>query len=178
VRTVDQYAEEYLRLGLLEFRREYGRPVIIGLGIVGELEDRTRGRTGTLKMSPVSGSLPAQALVGRVWLVTKGPNGPKSPAIQGGRAANNDLVIPEFTISNYHFQFRYDVTRLVLLDLGSTNGTTVDGVRLTPGERSPITSGAKVVFGRYQFEFRTGPEFVQLVEELAGGPSQAPVDLR
>jgi pSer/pThr/pTyr-binding forkhead associated (FHA) protein len=168
VRTIEQYANEYGRLGLLEFRREYGRPVLIGLGIVGELKDKSRGRSGTLKMQPISEALPAQSLVGRVWLVTKGPYGPRGPALTGGRDSSNDIVIPEFTISNQHFQFRYDITRLVLSDLGSTNGTFLNGERIEPGRRVPVANGARLVFGRYQFEFMTGPVFVKTVAQIAG----------
>jgi len=168
VRSIEQYANEYARLGLLEFRREHGRPALIGIGIVGELQERSRGRSGTLRMQPVREALPAESLVGRIWLVTKGPYGPRGPAIQGGRDSSNDLVIPEFTISNEHFQFRYDISRLVLSDLGSTNGTFVNGERIEPGRRVPVATGARIIFGRYQFEFMSGPVFVNAVAQIAG----------
>jgi hypothetical protein len=173
---MEQYANEYSRLGLLEFRREFGRPVLIGMGIVGELKDRNRGRGGTLRMEPVPASMPAQSLVGRVWLITKSAYGPKGPAIQGGRAAGNDIVIPEFTISNQHFALRYDVTRLVIQDLGSTNGSYVNGQKIDTGRRVPLANGARLVFGRYQFEFMTGPDFVKTIAEMAGEPAFDLVD--
>ena len=178
MRTIEQYADEFARLGLLEFRREHGRPVLIGLGIVGELRDNSRGRTGTLRMQPVASPVPAQSLVGRIWLVTKGPNGPLNPAISGGRASSNDIVIPEFTISNHHFHFRYEATRLVLIDLGSTNGSFVNGERIEPDRRVPIANGAKLVFGRYQFEFMTAQAFVASVAEIAGQPIGSPIEVR
>ena len=178
MRTIEQYAAQYVRLGPLEFRREFGRPVLIGMGIVAELKDRSRGRTGTLRMQAVSTAVPSQSLVGRVWLVTKGDNGPKGPAIQGGRASNNDIVVPEFTISNTHFQMRYEATRLVVIDMGSTNGTYVNGERIEPGTRVPLVAGANLVFGRYQFEFLPAQAFVKMVADLTGQPEDAPVEVR
>jgi hypothetical protein len=179
VRTIEQYAEEYARLGLLEFRREHGRPALIGMGIVGELRDNSRGRSGTLRMQPAaSGPVPAQSLVGRIWQITKGANGPRAPAISGGRASSNDIVLPEFTISNHHFHFRYEATRLVLIDLGSTNGSYVNGQRLEPEVRVAVANGAKLVFGRYQFEFMTAQAFVSAVADVAGIPEGAPVEVR
>jgi pSer/pThr/pTyr-binding forkhead associated (FHA) protein len=142
---------------------------------MGELRDDRRGRTGTLRMQPASSALPSQSLVGRIWLVTKGQNGPRGSQISGGRASSNDIVLPEFTISNHHFHFRYDANRLVLIDLGSTNGTYVNGDRIEPEKRVPIANGAKIVFGRYQFEFMTAQAFVASVAEIAGPAPSAEV---
>ena len=168
MRTIEQYADEYERVGPLEFRREHGRPVLIGAGIVGELRDTSRGRSGTLRMHLISDPVSARSLIGRIWAVTKGQNGPRGPAITGGRASSNDIVLPDFTISNHHFHFRYEATRLVLIDLGSTNGTYVNGQRIEPERRVPIQHGASVVFGRYQFEFMTAQGFLENVADIAG----------
>jgi hypothetical protein len=165
VRSIEQYVRFHEKLGAREFQREYGRPALIGVGMVGELSEH-RGRTGTLKMAPVTGTLPAKSLVGRVWLITKGPGGPPGPAVTGGRAASNDLVIPEYTVSNHHFHFRYDAMRILLSDLGSLNGTFVDDRKLAPNEKAPLRDGARVVFGRYQFEFMTASTFLRTVSDL------------
>jgi hypothetical protein len=178
VRTIEQYADEYVKVGPLEFRREHGRPALVGVGIVGELQDKNRGRSGTLRMNVMSGTVPAQSLVGRIWAVTKGSNGPRGPAISGGRASSNDIVLPDFTISNHHFHFRYEAMRLIVIDLGSTNGTYVNGARIEPEQRVPVPNGARLVFGRYQFEFLTAQGFVSTVSEVAGMPSAPPVVVR
>jgi len=182
---MEQYADQYARMGLLEFRREHGRPVLIGLGIIGELRDDNRGPTGTLRMQAASGPVEAQSLVGRIWPVTKGQNGPRGPAITGGRASSNDIVLPEFTISNHHFHFRFEAMRFVVIDLGSTNGTFLNGERIEAGRRVPVTSGARLIFGRYQFEFMPAQDFVRNVAAIAGDSidqggveSRAPGSLR
>jgi hypothetical protein len=178
VRTIEQYADEYERVGPLEFRREHGRPALVGAGIVGELRDNSRGRTGTLRMHALSGPVSAQSLIGRIWPVTKGQNGPRGPAISGGRASSNDIVLPDFTISNHHFHFRYEAMRLVLIDLGSTNGTFVNGDRLVPEQRVPVPNGARLVFGRYQFEFMTSQGFMETVAQVAGMPARPSLPYR
>jgi pSer/pThr/pTyr-binding forkhead associated (FHA) protein len=170
VRTLEQYANEYTKIGGQTFRVEHTKPMLIGLGIVGELQDKGRGRTGTVRMNPAAGNLPAPSLIGRVWAVSKSENGPRSAAIVGGRASNNDIVIPDFTISNQHFNFRYEANRVLLIDCGSTNGTFVDGTRLTKDRRVALASGMKLVFGRYQFEFMTAQGFITSVAQLAGQP--------
>ena len=175
MRTMEQYADQYARMGLLEFRREHGRPVLIGRGILGDLRDDDRGPTGTLRMRPAAGPVASETLMGRIWLVTKGQNGPRGPAITGGRASSNDIVLPEFTISNHHFHFRFEGTRWVVIDLGSTNGTYVDGHRIEQGRRVPITNGTRMMFGRYQFEFMTAQDFVKNVAAIAGDRIDDPI---
>jgi pSer/pThr/pTyr-binding forkhead associated (FHA) protein len=107
----------------------------------------------------------------------KSPKGPHGAAITGGRANNNDIVIPDFTISNTHFHFRYEGTKIVLVDLGSTNGTHLNGERLQKDRRVVLANQAKLVFGRYQLEFFTAPGFCTMIAELAGVPLEA-VSLR
>ncbi|MEC7724609.1 MAG: FHA domain-containing protein, partial [Planctomycetota bacterium] len=55
-----------------------------------------------------------------------------------GRKAGNDLVLADEKTSGVHCELTPDAGRLVLKDLGSTNGTFLDGKRidevvLTPG---------------------------------------------
>lgn len=48
-----------------------------------------------------------------------------------GRDASNDLVIPDGRVSAHHLQVRVEVGGLVVVDQGSTNGTFVDGRRVS-----------------------------------------------
>lgn len=47
-----------------------------------------------------------------------------------GHTENNDIVVAAPTVSRFHAWFQARGSRFELLDAGSTNGTTVDGVRL------------------------------------------------
>ena len=61
------------------------------------------------------------------------------PSTVIGRGRNADLVLNEATISRAHALFGYEGTKVFVQDLGSTNGTLVNGVRehrklLGPGD--------------------------------------------
>ena len=107
-------------------------------------------------------------MVGRAWFVSKGDEGPLGPAVTLGRNSYNDIVIPDTTISNRHCQFRCEPGRVLISDLGSLNGTSVDGHRLEPGERYALKSRMKLALGRLEFEFLTAQSFLHLISELAG----------
>jgi transcriptional regulator with GAF, ATPase, and Fis domain len=47
-----------------------------------------------------------------------------------GKAPDNDLVIEHPTVSRYHCELRRDGERYVIADLGSTNGTFLDGAQV------------------------------------------------
>ena len=49
--------------------------------------------------------------------------------MQAGEAAVGDLAIDEGFVSQWHGLLRFDEETTTYLDLGSTNGTKVDGAR-------------------------------------------------
>ena len=62
------------------------------------------------------------------------------PLLRIGRASDNDLVLDHESVSRYHAQIRREDDAFLLADLGSTNGTRVNGQpvgerRLSPGDR-------------------------------------------
>jgi len=73
-----------------------------------------------------------------------------------GRTANNDLVVPDVSISKFHAFFR-DLgaargPRFELIDAGSKNGTWVAGVALSPRtDAFAIKLGDRLRFGRIEF---------------------------
>ncbi|HEY1691621.1 MAG TPA: sigma 54-interacting transcriptional regulator [Polyangiaceae bacterium] len=78
-----------------------------------------------------------------------------------GAAPGNDLTIVDPTVSRVHCEIAQRADALVLRDLGSTNGTWVEGVRLRDGDVSP---GAIVRVGSSAFRVDVGedPAFVEL----------------
>jgi hypothetical protein len=74
-----------------------------------------------------------------------------------GRASDNDLVVTDEAASRRHAELTVDAHRLVLVDLGSANGTWVNGSRISvPVE---LTGGERVRFGSRSglgTEFRVG----------------------
>jgi pSer/pThr/pTyr-binding forkhead associated (FHA) protein len=69
----------------------------------------------------------------------------RTPVVNIGRAEYNDLVIPEPSVSAAHAKLQRREGIWVLSDLGSTNGTYVDGERVT--EETPLGPGAAIRFG-------------------------------
>ncbi len=58
-----------------------------------------------------------------------------------------DIIISDTRASRRHAQITNADNVLTLEDLGSTNGTKVDDVRLSPGEKRNLAGGEKVSFG-------------------------------
>lgn len=65
-----------------------------------------------------------------------------------GRSRGCDLVLTGRDVSGEHAVLQWDGVRWELRDLGSRNGTHVDGRRLGAGERVTVAVGAEIRFGR------------------------------
>jgi len=75
----------------------------------------------------------------------------KTPVVNIGRADYNDLVFPDESVSTAHAKLQRREGVWVLVDLGSTNGTFVDGDQIQ-GE-APLAPGATVRFGEISAVF-------------------------
>jgi pSer/pThr/pTyr-binding forkhead associated (FHA) protein len=86
-----------------------------------------------------------------------------------GRAPTCDLRLAEPEVSGEHAVVRWTGVHWEVRDLGSRNGTWVDGRRLGAGEAAPLAEKSQIAFGGAAFRWR-------LVE--AGAPSiqAAPLD--
>jgi pSer/pThr/pTyr-binding forkhead associated (FHA) protein len=82
-----------------------------------------------------------------------------------GRKPPADVVVADGEVSSKHARLRPDGDRVLVCDLGSTNGTTIDGgQRLVPQQEVPLGSGQKLVIG---------PAIVEIVEPAAAAESSA-----
>ena len=66
-----------------------------------------------------------------------------------GRGRSADVVIPEATISRAHAAVGYDGERFFLQDLGSTNGTRINGKRET---RARLRDGDELQLGKLRLQ--------------------------
>lgn len=71
---------------------------------------------------------------------------PVSGALLIGRGISTDLRISSTSVSREHARIHAG-TQPAIEDLGSSNGTRVDGVRLEPGQRLALTAGQVVELG-------------------------------
>jgi len=105
--------------------------------------------------TPVS-SAPTALLAPAVWTLEKTDAAPlrlpPAPAqAQLGRASDNDIVIGDDSVSSRHALLDIGGSTLSLTDLGSTNGTFVNGTRLAPNAATPLQVGDKVKLGRQEY---------------------------
>jgi len=80
-----------------------------------------------------------------------------------GRHESNEIQLPSRAVSNFHAEILKEDGALVIRDLGSTNGTRVNGERV---DRSRVAPGDSIRIGNHvlSLELRTPPE----------GPSSPP----
>lgn len=111
------------------------------------------------------------------------------PVARIGRAAGNDVVIPDDSVSASHAVLEFDEGAWRLTDLESTNGTYVEGVRLAPQVPTPLAYGASVRFGGVPLHFRAvdaadpaaaraqyvAPERAPTIREAGGGGRRFPL---
>lgn len=70
-----------------------------------------------------------------------------------GRRSGNNIVLEDAYVSGSHAEIIADDDGFWLTDVGSTNGTVLNGEKLVPNDRKPLSPGDKVVFGRMELEF-------------------------
>jgi molecular chaperone DnaK (HSP70) len=68
-----------------------------------------------------------------------------------GRGEGNDLQIDALKVSRFHAELRLTTGVLEVVDLGSTNGTFVNGERLAPQQPRALNPGDEVCFGAAKF---------------------------
>ncbi|MDJ0341960.1 DUF1707 and FHA domain-containing protein [Streptomyces sp. H10-C2] len=71
-----------------------------------------------------------------------------------GRAPMSDLRLGDDSVSRHHAELRYQDDAWLLSDLGSLNGTQVNGLRITGTVR--VQPGDHVAFGRLSFRLASG----------------------
>jgi hypothetical protein len=69
-----------------------------------------------------------------------------------GRTQNNDVVVPDTSISKFHAYFRIDKGIVEVADAQSRNGTFLGQRRLEPKQPVSIKPGEKVRFARVTFQ--------------------------
>ncbi|HMO59034.1 MAG TPA: FHA domain-containing protein, partial [Roseiflexaceae bacterium] len=72
-----------------------------------------------------------------------------------GRADDNDLVLNDRAVSKYHARLVYNNRGWKVFDLGSANGTYVDGERLFTLDSRQIEDGGSIRIGSVYIVLRT-----------------------
>ena len=101
-----------------------------------------RNRSVTLVIRLADGSLVREEQLAR-------------PAILIGRRSMNDVVLDDLTVSGQHAEIISKADGFEIRDLGSRNGTYVDGQLMTS---AALKAGSVIQTGIYRIEFRIDPE--------------------
>src|SRR5260370_3181740 len=78
----------------------------------------------------------------------------QTPVTLLGRGTDCDLRLVDPGVSRHHAELRVEHDQVVLVDLGSTNGTFVNG---QPVRRGPLRDGTPISLGRTTLVFRQDP---------------------
>jgi pSer/pThr/pTyr-binding forkhead associated (FHA) protein len=95
-----------------------------------------------------------------------------------GRGPDNAIRIEDSTISHHHATIQLNGTEVILRDLNSTNGTRVNGQKITEAK---LSHGDTVRFGKIELRFEGAPKKTTAplptpssginVEEIASAPA-------
>ena len=131
------------------------KPIINFAAVKSQQEVEVADRTGTL-MRPRTSRGKA------VVLITAGPQeGMEIPLLQEsvvfGRATNNaswDIKLQDHAVSRPHAQIHLTNDIWNLMDLGSSNGTLVNGIPIAIRQDTPLKDGSVIVMGETTMLFK------------------------
>lgn len=89
-------------------------------------------------------------------VVTQGPNAGARflldlDVITAGRSADSDIFLDDVTVSRAHAEFRRSGDSFAIVDLGSLNGTYVNGERV---DQARLRGGDSIQIGRFHLVLR------------------------
>ena len=73
-----------------------------------------------------------------------------------GRGPDNDLTLPFPTVSTHHARVVADASGCRIVDLGSANGTRLNGDEIVVEEEQPLRDGDVVQIGPFTLRYRSG----------------------
>ena len=160
-----EYAKEqgYSFVGPVRMRFEGVRDLTTGTFRI--LSGVIRGTTvedGEIRRPATDLPQPTGGFRGNPRLLVSGPDGGPdgghqrtyeitTPLVILGRGTDCDLRLVDPGVSRHHAEIRVEDGEVVLVDLGSTNGTFVNG---QPVRRVPLSDGTRVTLGRTTLVFR------------------------
>ncbi len=158
-RFLRDYAEKPGRVGEGRFAAQHGHPVLLGIGMVGELADSKQARRRTHDMVGSEEYVPVQSLLDRIWPIRQCDHPISARYITLGHDADCDVIIPEYTLSSNHCAFSRSRPRKIA-DLGSLNGTYVDDTLLPPRKPMALRNGAELTLGRLKLKYHSMNGFI------------------
>jgi hypothetical protein len=159
VQPIHDLAGKLRKVGARRFRKMHPHPFLVVINRPPEDREWMDPRTAESKLSDI-GEIEMRSQSGEAVAVAKSNRNAFKSVITVGRARNNDIVLRAPKISKLHAQFLPDEDGCRLSDLGSANGTSVNGVLLKKDQSVRLNSGDEIAFWRYTFEYHDLDSFV------------------
>jgi hypothetical protein len=161
---LEQFAEQIHDVGVQAFSRLYPWPSLIALGMAGDLDRSSTSGTTIIRIN--DSVLERGRIAGRVFALTKSSYSPKGP-ITIGRTAENDVVIPEYSVSRKHCFIAMVNGGYRITDWGSANGTLVNEKEIGKMTPFPLQGREILTLGRLMVLFLLPQQFVEHVRGVA-----------
>jgi len=165
MRNLDGYRSKARSMTRTEFLAEHGEPVFVPTKILtgGIHKGQNRARNATMmhvdRYSNVNPLKSSRAMS----LEPAGSRQSRRDGLMIGRSADCAVTIADYTISKSHAVWRPGrfPRPATLEDLGSSNGTWLNGEKLNKAAPKPIKSGDTVRFGRIVVDFLSAKDFYE-----------------
>jgi hypothetical protein len=165
---LDEFIRELRRDGDTAFRAHHAAPMIIVTRAEGEMSGTPSGETTV--MAEQSGWRMTQvSLLNRVFSVGRGTFEKETPMILGRSDKVADILIPDDSVSKRHCLFERKPEGWTIMDCGSTNGTTIGEVALTPNKPYVLKGGETLTMGNFSFLFHTADGFLMYLKRVTRG---------
>ncbi|MDO5746248.1 MAG: DUF3662 and FHA domain-containing protein [Actinomycetaceae bacterium] len=107
-----------------------------------------RGPAAPVTVATASPTHPIIDIEGQQWLLTE-------PVTVIGRGTGSDIIVQDSGVSRRHLELRITPTGVIATDLGSTNGTYVEGHRI---DAATLLDGNEITVGRTHILFWTSAD--------------------
>lgn len=138
--------QEYTLIGPVSLETHASASLAKGnLQITGEIR---RGAAAPINNVQPTPEHPVLEIEGQQWVLTE-------PITVIGRGSEADIVVADPGVSRRHLEFRITPHGVIINDLGSTNGTFVEGHRV---KAATLLDGNEITIGRTHILFWTSAE--------------------
>jgi len=165
MRKLDEYRAKAKKLGREGFLAQHGEPVFVPTNIItGSLRNANpRDRNATIMHHDRSSMVNPLSSKRAMKIGTDTIRHNLRNGLIIGRESRCAVTIADYTISKQHARWKPGrfPRPATLEDMGSSNGTWINGTRLEKNKPTTINSGDTIRFGRMVLEYLSAKEFYE-----------------
>lgn len=174
-KTISELIQSWYAVERSEFLAAHRDPVLVGVGVLDVKLLRHPRRAGStlclgFESSPGATDHPAHPLVGAIVPVS-GRGEREQRRLVVGRTEPADIVVDDPSVSERHCSLEWRGSALMVSDLGSTNGTLINGTPLEQPLAHTLRDEDILTLGRHSFQYFT-PDVLYTYLQLSPPPRQ------